>query len=406
MPKKSIVYVTYIIEELYSGYTEKVKSQCFALENLGFQVYLYISKVDRCILYKINKGKTNEIFSQKYKFPFRISLQNNKNIFKLLQKKYHGYIRIKEFLYNLNETNLLKNSEIIYIRRIAPITNVLIKYLKRLKRDGKIVIYEYPTYPWEEEMIKNKDYFRYILDKFYYKKLISLVDYIPVILGKQMKLSNKFISITNGININNIPKKKYNYYCKKKKFHMLGLANVQYWHGYDRLIKGIVNYYNNSDFKNEVYFYVLGKEGNQIDNLKLLVKKYKLEKYILFHGHKSGKELDNLFNLCQVGIGSLGIHRAGVYFAYPLKNREYCARGIPFIISFRDLDFPEKFPYIKILPADESVINIEEIINFYIDIESRFPNYINDMRNYAEKNLSWEIKLKPVIDVLNYKFEK
>lgn len=392
-----------MIEELSSGCTEKVKSQCFALENLGFQVYLYISKVDRCIFYKINKGKINEVSSRKYKFPFSMPLPKNKNIFRIFEKKLHAYIRMDEYFKYLYDIDLFKNSKIIYLRRVIPITNILVSFLKKLRKDNKIIIYEYPTYPWEKEMIKCKKYFTYALDKFYYKKLIYLVDYIPVMLGKQINLPNKFISITNGIDINNIPKKKNNYYCKKKKFHMLGLANVQYWHGYDRLIKGIANYYNNSDFKNEVYFHVVGR-GDQIGNLKLLVKKYKLEKYILFYGHKSGKELDHLFDLCHIGIGSLGFHRQDLYTGSPLKNREYCARGIPFIVSFKDADFPEKYPYIKIVPADESVINIGEIINFYIDIESRFPNYISNMRNYAEKNLSWEIKLKPVIDVLNYKF--
>jgi len=402
MTKRSIVYVAYIIDELCSGISEKVKSQCFALENMGFQVYLYISKIDKCIFYKINKGKINEVSSRKYKFPFLMPLPKDKNIFKIFERKLHAYIRMDEYFKYLHDIDLFKNSKIIYLRRVVPITNILISFLKKIRKDNKIIIYEYPTYPWENEMIKCKKYFTYALDKFYYKKLIYLVDYIPVMLGKQINLPNKFISITNGIDINNIPKKKNNYYCKKKKYHMLGLANVQYWHGYDRLIKGIADYYNNSYFKNEVYFHVVGK-GDQICNLKLLVKKYKLEKYILFYGHKSGKELDNLFNLCQVGIGSLGDHRKGLYINCSLKSREYCARGIPFITSSSYLDFPEKYPYIKIFPADESVINIREIINFYIDIENRFPNYISDIRNYTEKNLSWEIKLKPVIDVLNYK---
>jgi len=402
MLKKSIIYVSYIIEELSSGYTEKIKNQCFAFENLGFQIYLYISKVDKCIFYEINNGKIKELFSQKYKFPFNISSQKNNNILKIFERKIHAYIRMDEYFKYLYDIDLFKNSKIVYFRRIVPITNILINFLKKLRKDNKIIIYEYPTYPWEKEMIKDKDYLRYILDKIYYKKLIFLVDYIPVMLGKQINLSRKFISITNGININNIPKKKYNYYCEKKKFHMLGLANVQYWHGYDRVIKGISNYYNSSNIKERVYFHIVG-DGKEIPRLKELVKKYKIEKYILFYGHKTGKELNDLFDLCHIGIGSLGLHRQSLYSACPLKNREYCARGIPFVISFKDLDFSEKYPYVKIFPSDESIINIEEVISFYINIQAIYPKYANDMRNYTKKYLSWEIKLKPVVDVLNYK---
>jgi len=139
MLKKSIVYVAYIIEELSSGYTEKVKSQCFAFHNLGLQAYLYIIRINGCVCYKVNNGRMIEVFNKKHSFPFIASSIRSKNIFKLLQKKYHAYIRIREFFNNLYETNLLKNSEIIYIRRIVPITNILIKFLKKLKRDGKTI---------------------------------------------------------------------------------------------------------------------------------------------------------------------------------------------------------------------------------------------------------------------------
>ena len=396
--QKRIIYVTYALDELSSGITKKVYSQCFAFCNLGFQVCLYINRIDRCVCYEVNKGRMVEIFNEKYSFPFATSFITSKNILKILQKKYYAYIRIREFFENLYEMNLLKSSEIIYIRRISPITIILIKYLKKLKRDGKKIIYEYPTYPWEKEMIKDKNYFNYILDKIYYKKLISLVDYITVILGKQMKLPSKFITISNGVNIKNIHKKKQNY-RKNKEFHILGLANVQYWHGYDRIIKGIATYRNNSCIKDKVYFHIVGN-GNKISELKELTKRNGLERYIFFHGAKAGKDLDDFLNLCQVGIGTLGLHRQGLFIASPIKNREYCARGIPFIISFIDIDFPEDFPYIKRIPADDSEVNIEKIINFYNNIKIKFPNYINDMRNYAEKYLSWEIKLKPVVDVI------
>jgi len=396
--QKKIVYVTGVLDELTSGVTKKIYSQCFAFYNLGFQAYLYINRIDRCVGYEVNKGRMIEIFNKKYSYPFVTSFVRSKNILKILQKKHQAYIRIREFFENLYEMDLSKNFEVIYIRSIVPTTNILIKYLKKLKRDGKKIIYEYPSYPWETEMIKSKNYFIYILDKIYYKKLISLSDYITVILGKQMNLPSKFIIISNGINIKSINKKKQNY-RKNGEFHMIGIANVQYWHGYDRIIKGIAIYNNNSCIKDKAYFHIIGN-GNNIFELKELTKRNGLEKYIFFHGAKAGKDLDDFFNLCQVGIGSLGLHRLGISIASPLKNREYCARGIPFIISVNDLDFPEGFPYSKRIPADDSEVNIEEIIDYYNNLKVKFPNCINDMRNYAEKYLSWENKLKPVVDVI------
>jgi len=217
-------------------------------------------------------------------------------------------------------------------------------------------------------------------------------------LGKQVTTPKKFIKITNGINVQNITTIKRNNHFKNE-LNMIGLGYIQYWHGYDRVIEGISNYYCTDNVKKRVYFHIVGM-GKEIPNLKSLVKKYKMEKYVLFHGCKEDNDLNNIFDLCHVAIGSLGIHRYGSDVASPLKNREYCARGIPFVMSFNDLDFPEDFPYIMKVPADDSAVNIEEIINFYINIKDRYPNYIEGIRNYAEKNLSWETKLKPVVDVI------
>lgn len=66
-----------------------------------------------------------------------------------------------------------------------------------------------------------------------------------------------------------------------------------------------------------------------------------------------------MFNQCDFGIGSLGRHRSGIDKIKTLKNREYAARGIPFIYSETDEDF-EQMPYVLKAPADESPIDIKK----------------------------------------------
>ena len=68
-----------------------------------------------------------------------------------------------------------------------------------------------------------------------------------------------------------------------------------------------------------------------------------------------GKELDELFDLADFAIGSLARHRSHIDKIKTLKNREYAARGIPFIYSETDEDF-DRMPYILKAPADESAI--------------------------------------------------
>ena len=75
-----------------------------------------------------------------------------------------------------------------------------------------------------------------------------------------------------------------------------------------------------------------------------------------------------------------------------LKNREYAARGIPFIYSETDSDFDHK-PYVLKAPADETPIDIQEIVKFYKHL-SFSPQKIRD----SIKDLSWENQMRIVIN--------
>ena len=84
------------------------------------------------------------------------------------------------------------------------------------------------------------------------------------------------------------------------------------------------------------------------------------KRQVIFHGQKMNEELDELFNEADFAIGSLARHRSGIDKIKTLKNREYAARGIPFIYSETDEDF-DPMPYIMKVPADESPIDIHRL---------------------------------------------
>ena len=117
-----------------------------------------------------------------------------------------------------------------------------------------------------------------------------------------------------------------------------------------------------------------------------------MEDYVILYGKKHGEELDNLFNKCDFGIGSLGRHRVGIDKIKTLKNREYAARGIPFIYSETDSDFDTK-PYVLKVPADESPASVQDIIDFYKK-NSMNPQQIRD----SIKELSWKYQMGHVIE--------
>lgn len=123
-----------------------------------------------------------------------------------------------------------------------------------------------------------------------------------------------------------------------------------------------------------------------------MVKENKLEKYVIFHGRKCGKELDEIYDSSDIAVGSLGRFRSGLYVMKPLKNREYCAKGLPMIYSETDLDF-EGQDFVYKVSHDESLINIGEIIEWYKNLKMSS----NEIREYS-KLFSWSIQMKKVLD--------
>ena len=99
-------------------------------------------------------------------------------------------------------------------------------------------------------------------------------------------------------------------------------------------------------------------------------------------------------NMLRVSTNSSPAITSGSKSFFTDKNREYAARGIPFIYSETDEDF-DRMPYILKAPADESAIDINEIVRFYSALDIP-PEQI---RNSIGR-LSWKNQMKKVIKEL------
>ena len=77
----------------------------------------------------------------------------------------------------------------------------------------------------------------------------------------------------------------------------------------------------------------------------------------------------------------------------PLKNQEYCARGISFICAGNDSNFQSNFSYKLELTSDESPIDLEQVIDFAVKVYTNKKHNI-EMRKYAFKNIDWLVKMK------------
>lgn len=286
----------------------------------------------------------------------------------------------EDFVDLLRFTAGLKKDDILYTR-YAPQSLFVIPR-------NCIVITEHQTKESMEYELESPVSFT--LEKCFGKLNRRLRDYYVAMTEEISEFESSYgaaghIVISNGISLQGI-----RLVSKKDaitdEFHIVGLANVSRWHGYDRMIEGLNKYSGPV----KVYFHIIG-EGEELINLRLLTKKYGLEEHVIYHGHRTGLELETLLNNYHMAVGALGIHRKRIREAATLKSREYCARGIPFIEDSIDSDFKD-FPYRYQIEADETPIDIDRLIEFFNGCAS--TEYPRIMREYAEQNLSWDRKMK------------
>jgi len=302
---------------------------------------------------------------------------------------------LKWFKFNSLTNYILSNGfEFVYIRSFYNTNPPLLKMFKRLKAAGIKIVIEFPTYPYDTEVKSCHFKYRFIfwLNRIYRSRLKNNVDRAVTFTDYPFIHGVKTICISNGIDFDNI-KLKSQQNDTKSKINLIGVAEIHYWHGFDRIIKGLGEYYKHQRDL-EVHFNIVG-DGVPKD-VKMLVqlsKDLKVEKYVHFLESKFGDELDQLFESSDFGIASLARHRSGITKIKTLKNREYAARGIPFIYSEIDEDF-EDMPYILKAPADESFIDINKIIEFYRSLKMS-PS---EIRESIVDTLSWKVQMQKVID--------
>ena len=289
--------------------------------------------------------------------------------------------------------------EFVYARSFQNATPWLMFFFKKLKHAGIRAVTEIPTYPYDSEFDPHirKQPLRFIFDKWFRDSLYHYMDAIVTFSDAREIFGQRTINISNGVDLDNIP---IHTPVKSDEFslHLIAVAEVNIWHGFDRVIVGLGEYYLHVKQPRQVYFHIVGGiwSGHMVGErgFKTLIDKYNLQDKVFFHGQLFGQQLDDVFNQCQFAIGSLGRHRSHITVVKTLKNREYATRGIPFIYSEQDSDFDHQ-PYVLKAPADESPVNIQHIIDFM----DHFTMKPEEIRKTVE-HLTWKIQIQRVIDAI------
>lgn len=354
--------------DVYMGVAKKIKMQCDAFRKLGFQVDNLSNDINDL------KEKIRKLFPNYYATAYR---------------------NIKE------KINSFESMDVCYIRYSCA-SRGLIDVLKCISNkfpECKIIL-EIPTYPYKQEMKQLKSKPQYFRDIIYRGKLKKYIDQIVTFSPHSEIYGIPATEITNGVDIDMIKQKepkKYN----PQSIMILGVAGMQIWHGFDRLIEGMNQYYSSIKDKPKVKIsFVVAGEGPYKEKWIQLAEKYNISDHVHFVGIKTGAELEKLYNEADLGIGSLGLHQV---MDFPrvsiLKTREYCAKGLPFITTEKDYLFSDKkFDYSLIVKDDNSPIDVEEIIDFLNQINKKVPtDIVNNMRQYAMKHIQWHEILRLVV---------
>ena len=291
--------------------------------------------------------------------------------------------------------------QFVYARCFMNANPFLIRLFKKLRALGIKSVTEIPTYPYDQEFatFSRQERLGLKIDQLFRHSLSRQMSAIVTFSDAETIFGQRTIRISNGVDFDSIPLHQYQQPADGS-IHLVGVAEVHIWHGYDRLIAGLGEYYQNTPNPRQVFFHIVGgvhpKERYKANafhpGMQAIIDKYGIQDKIIFHGQLFGAALDEVFNQSCFAIGSLARHRSGITFIKTLKNREYATRGIPFIYSEQDSDFDHQ-PYVIKATPNESPIDVQQILDF-IDHHHFRPE---EIRKTVE-NLSWKIQMQKVID--------
>jgi len=362
----------------HNGISKKIFYQCDALRRCGAELRL-------CSLEVGADGSHRRILDGE-------TLENFGHGLRAKLKKRFSYRSVTDYIRR-------EGVRFLYVRFDHNANPALIRWFAHLKKLGVRIVMEIPTFPYDPEYARASRKTKLVLsvDKCFRNALARQVDRIVTFSQYDTIFGRPTIRISNGIDFAHIPLKT-NVNDTSNTVHLLGVADIHFWHGFDRLVRGLADYYrNNPEYK--VYFHIVGPLSGERERAGILpvVRDNHLEPYVLLHGPLHGDELDAMFEKADFAIGSLGRHRSGITYIKTLKNREYAARGFAFTYSETDDDF-DHMPYVWKVAPDESPVDIQGLIDFRKTLKMT-PAEIRE----SVCPLSWKAQMQKVIDAIKTK---
>lgn len=344
------------------GVTKKVYAQIEAIEKLGHST--------RLVWLKDIGGSMHVYFNDET----------------ISENAYDGHMY--EVVYNAIKDGKF---DVIYFRYVASATPQMLVFLRKLKKLNIKILLEIPTFPYDGELSfsTTRELYRVLRERVCRRLLYLYVDNFVTTSEYDTIFGVSTIKVSNAISIMPPLRKEKPI---KDTVKLVSVANIAFWHGYDRIIMGLRDYYNSSP-KINVSIDIIGDGDKEIiKSLNELVNENGLKQYIRFIGPKSGFELDEAFKEADMAIGCLGCHRKKITEVKSLKNVEYAMRGLPFVYSEQNSDFDGQ-PYIFKVSSDDTPINIHKILKFLLNCKISAKQI-----HESVKEMTWENQMKVIFD--------
>lgn len=364
--KKIFLWLNYYKEHPEVGTTPKVQAEIGTLRNLGYEV-TYTAYLDDGVAIYDNEDK---------QIAYRKFICKNSLFLAAFRREYLAGIARK----------YLKNHSFNYfLLRINCINRSYFKMLQEMKAQGGFVMMEslsyYPNMDFGN--IKKASYL--MISKSLKKHQYDLKTVVDLMLTEGV-LDDFYgipcVEFGMGINVDNYKRHTYGGDNNELNLIMVGCDSV--YHGTDRVIKSLKEYYNH-DSKRVIKLHLV---GDILSKDQKLIEEVALGDKITCYGRQHGRNLDAIFDKCNIALGPLAQHRIRKKDT-GLKTKEYFARGICYLYTGQEVKIEPEYPYILQLVDDESLIDFQKVISFYDGIKNNMT-YPDQMRDKARLVFSWK----------------
>ena len=379
MGNKLFFWANYYIEQPDIGTTLKIKSEIDTFRAYGYEVYYTAYQKTGVAIYN---NHDEVIMYQRYGIKGALL---------------GGKLR-KDSLITITLRFLKIQSFDLCMLRINCLTLSYMQMLKKMKKQHAFVAMQSLSYfpNMKRNDMKTLSHFLIAFSlKIHSTKLSKYVDLMLTEGAINDFYGIPCIEYGMGVDVDRY--EPHNYSGNKDEINMIMVGCDSPYHGTDRIIASLDDYYSHcSNNQTVINLHLVGKLN---DRETERIKKAKCKSHIICYGRKSGIELNEVFNKCNMALGPLAQYRIRKKDT-GLKTKEYFARGIPYIYTGEEPHIASDYPFILQVPNDSSLIDMSTISDFYNSYVGN-ASVVSNMREIARQCFSWRSIIEKTMNAAN-----